>query len=604
MALLDEGQLVARYEVLGRIATGGMSEVYLARQSGPGGFSKTVVLKIILPNLADDPNFVRMFGNEAKLAALLNHPNVVQIFDFGVDGAIHYMAMEYIDGRNLNHIMRALEESSQRMPIDVALRVIADACGALEYAHSLTDTDGSPLDVIHRDVSLENVLVTYGGQVKLVDFGVAKARNLESYTQVGTLKGKYAYMAPEMVEGKVLDNRADLFSMGVVMYQLFTGEPPFAGVNHAMILHQIAYEAPRAPRQVAPDLDPELERIVLRALEKRPEVRYGRAAEIQADIEHYMRRTGAALMPHQLAQFMQELFPPGTDPTRETYQKLCGTGAGLPRGEVRTGPATPAGSALGGPPRWLDDDSLATREVASIPQEDRPSSMPDVPDDFDGPTRISFGTDEGGPAHDTDPSNQWQAPSVGIDPAHADSEDASGAVATASYGARASRRQGPYNEGYEQSVNRRRRPPSSSILDQPDSRPTIVPGELRAVQRSNPSALAAPTTLEGGFEAPSSAPQIPSVAPPADTNPPSYPSNIPRTVPPSAEMMAVNVPAARPAEVPVTTIGSLPETNVAEPRRRGHRRALFFGALGLGVLLIASMVVYIVATGDGDGDEV
>jgi serine/threonine-protein kinase len=347
MPLLASGTIVGRYTILGKLATGGMSEVFLARQAGPSGFLKIVVLKVILPQLAEDAQFVQMFQNEAKLAALINHPNVVQIFDFGVEGGVHFMAMEYIDGRNLNRILRALAGTSQRIPVPVAMRITADACGALEFAHSLRDPGGQQLQIIHRDVSLENILVTYTGQVKLVDFGIAKARTVESYTTQGTLKGKYNYMAPETIDGLPLDHRIDIYAMGVVLYRLLLGQMPFSGDNHAQLLNRIMTRPPAAPRQLDPTLPSELERILLRSVEKDREQRYLHAGEMQAELEAYLHQTGSAVMPFHLGQFMASAFPPGSDEDRATFQQLAGAAtphAGwTPTPAGRTGPTTPVG---------------------------------------------------------------------------------------------------------------------------------------------------------------------------------------------------------------------------------------------------------------------
>jgi serine/threonine-protein kinase len=322
MSLLEPGSVLARYTVLGKLATGGMSEVYLAQQSGPSGFAKILVLKVILPQLSEDDDFIHMFHNEAKLAALLNHPNVVQIFDFGVEEQVHYMAMEYIDGRDLASIVDALDSKNAAISMPVALRIISDACGALQYAHSLTDPQGNNLEIIHRDVSLDNILVTYSGQVKLVDFGIAKARHLESHTSVGQVRGKYRYMAPELLRGDKLDRRADVFSMGVVIYRCLLGQMPFEGMNHAMLINAIVHKDPPAPRELNPGLPDELERIILKALRKDRERRYQTAGELQIDLEGYLLGSGTAVMPYHLSQYMAEVFPPGTDENRETYRRL------------------------------------------------------------------------------------------------------------------------------------------------------------------------------------------------------------------------------------------------------------------------------------------
>ena len=330
MSLLKPGTNLARYTILGKLATGGMSEVYLARQSGPSGFSKILVLKVILPHLCEDPEFVSMFHNEAKLAALLNHPNVVQIFDFSVEEEGTFMAMEYIDGQDLGRIIDKLEQDGGTLPVPEALRVISDACGALEYAHSFTDPGGTHLEIIHRDISLDNILVTYSGQVKLVDFGIAKARNLESHTAVGTLRGKFNYMAPELLKGDKLDNRVDIFSMGVVLYRALVGEMPYQGDNHAQLINAIVHRDPPRPREVNPDLPEELEQIMMGALAKDRDQRYQRAGEIQIDLEAYMLGQGRAVMPYHLAQFMGSVFPPGTDSARERYRKLAGITTSTP----------------------------------------------------------------------------------------------------------------------------------------------------------------------------------------------------------------------------------------------------------------------------------
>ena len=357
MSLLKPGTNLARYTILGRLATGGMSEVYLARQSGPSGFSKILVLKIILPHLCEDPEFVSMFHNEAKLAALLNHPNVVQIFDFSVEEEATFMAMEYIDGQDLGRIIDRLEQDGGSLPVAEALRIISDACGALEYAHSFTDPGGTHLEIIHRDVSLDNILVTYSGQVKLVDFGIAKARNVESHTAVGTLRGKFNYMAPELLKGDKLDNRVDIFSMGVVLYRALLGRMPFEGDNHAQLINAIVHKTPPSPREVKPDLPEELERIMRRALAKDRDQRYQRAGEIQIDLEAYLLGTGKAMMPYHLAQFMGTVFPPGTDTARERFRKLAGITTSTPGGEVG---ATPTGQARKEQPR------IPTAESSSL----------------------------------------------------------------------------------------------------------------------------------------------------------------------------------------------------------------------------------------------
>jgi serine/threonine-protein kinase len=358
MSLIPPGTAISRYTILGKLATGGMSEVYLARQSGPLGFSKIVVLKIILPQFADDDQFVQMFQNEAKLAALLNHPGIVQIFDYGMDQDVQYIAMEYIDGRNLKRILRALQTAGKSLPIPVALRIVSDASSALDYAHHFTDPGGQQLNIIHRDVSLENILVTYSGQVKLVDFGIAKARTMESYTSHGLLKGKYSYMAPEVIEGKPVDHRADIYALGVVLYRLLVGRMPFKGGNHAEILHRVLFESPPAPRSLVPKLSPELEAIILKALHKNREERYQRSAAIQSDIESFLLQNNMAAMPYHMTQFMGALFPPGSDVDRDKYLQFA-----------QAFPATPLSEASS-PNSNISDDHSFQEDLQT--KEDKP----------------------------------------------------------------------------------------------------------------------------------------------------------------------------------------------------------------------------------------
>jgi serine/threonine-protein kinase len=330
MSLIPVGTTIARYKILGRLATGGMSELYLARHEGPLGFHKILVLKVILPHLAEDAKFVQMFRNEAKLAALLNHPNVVQVYDFGADQGVHFLAMEYIDGLSLRVVLERLQTEDERLPVHLACRVASDVCSALEYAHTLCDQQGQPLQIIHRDVSLENVLLSYTGQVKLVDFGLAKARTLISETTQGTLKGKYRYMAPEMLLGEAVDRRIDIFAMGVFLYALLVGKMPYDSQTHSGLFHQILAAPPPLPRTVDPLVPQELERVIMHALERERDRRYQSAGELQADLEQYMMRCAVSAASYHLAQFMTRLFPPGTDATRTEYQRMMGVVAPAP----------------------------------------------------------------------------------------------------------------------------------------------------------------------------------------------------------------------------------------------------------------------------------
>ena len=312
------GDRLGRYTLLGKLATGGMAEVFLARQDGPQGFAKTVVIKKILGHLAEDEQFVEMFLNEARLAALINHPNVVSIYELGEDAesGSYYMVMEYIDGCNLKRVAHAAARNHKRIPIEMCAKILADAAAGLDYAHNLKGEAGKPLNIVHRDVSPENILVTYGGQVKVVDFGIAKATVAEGRTRTGQLKGKFGYMAPEQTLGKPLDRRADVWALGVVLYWLCTGQKPFSGDSEGAIIQKILYATPQAPSERNPAVDPEMDRIILTALAKDPAQRYASAHDLQLDLERWAAASGKAVSALALSEFMNAQFPETIDADR------------------------------------------------------------------------------------------------------------------------------------------------------------------------------------------------------------------------------------------------------------------------------------------------
>jgi len=276
-----------KYRPLAILGRGGMATVYLAAASGPGGFTKLVVIKELKPDLAEEEHFRSMFLEEARLAARLNHPNIVQTFEVGDEDNLPFIVMEYLEGQSL-HGLRAKAGAFGDAPVAGQARIVADMLAGLHAAHELTDFDGQPLKVVHRDVSPHNVFVTYDGEVKLVDFGIAKAVDSSARTSTGAIKGKLAYMPPEQAFGLGLDRRADVFAAGVVLFEAVTGTRIWKGQTEPMVLGHLAQgEIPRV-RDVAPTAPAELARIVARALEVRPEDRYPTAAEFQMDIERYL----------------------------------------------------------------------------------------------------------------------------------------------------------------------------------------------------------------------------------------------------------------------------------------------------------------------------
>jgi eukaryotic-like serine/threonine-protein kinase len=299
---VHEGVRFGKYTLLRKIATGGMAEVYLAVQEGIAGFEKPVAIKEILPYLANDPKFVKMFTDEARIAARLSHPNIVQIFDLGVEGGIHYLAMEYVFGESLARVRERVQAARKRIPVDLALYVVQSLCLALHHAHGFS-AGAAAQPVIHRDVSPHNILVSFDGAVKLADFGVAKVKEAKSGTTQGVIKGKVSYMSPEQIRGEHVDARSDLFALGIVLYELVTGALPFPGNNIREVFDSVTSSEPKRPSALVPCF-PDLERVVLKSLEKDPDSRYATAAEMLGDLESVMRTHGLLANPLSFGRFV------------------------------------------------------------------------------------------------------------------------------------------------------------------------------------------------------------------------------------------------------------------------------------------------------------
>jgi len=302
---------VGKYELLRKIATGGMAEVFLARAAGPKGFQKILVVKRILPHLAEEPAFVDMFLSEAKLAAQFSHPNIVQIFDFGEVEGTSYIAMEFVDGPNLRTLQVRALEAGVPLPLPVCAKIIALACEGLAYAHDFVEpSTGQPLGVIHRDISPDNLLVARNGYVKVVDFGIAKASVQSHKTKTGTIKGKFGYMAPEQLQNQTLDRRTDVFALGMVLYEMVTGTKPFDGSSEASTLKGILFEPfiPAVSRRA--DIPRDLGAIVDKALAKEREQRYPDCLTLQRELERFIAGTGQPAGTLQVAELVASLVPP------------------------------------------------------------------------------------------------------------------------------------------------------------------------------------------------------------------------------------------------------------------------------------------------------
>ena len=296
---------IGRYQLLKKLAAGGMAEIYLARVTGVGGFAKNVVLKRILPQLAESEQFFRMFLDEARIAATLQHPNVVQVYDAGeVDGQ-YYIAMEYLDGADLATVRRHLAERDEPMPLEHIVYIAGGVCAGLHYAHEKKDLDGRPLGIVHRDVSPQNVFITRDGGVKLVDFGIAKASNRLSRTTYGTMKGKIAYMAPEQCEGKRVDRRIDIYALGIVLYEAVTGKNPHRSTQAEYAMMKAIVEGTiDPPSTIDPTIAPGFEQVIMKAVAKNPDERYQTAREMQLDLESCARSEKLAISALRLSDYI------------------------------------------------------------------------------------------------------------------------------------------------------------------------------------------------------------------------------------------------------------------------------------------------------------
>jgi len=305
---------IGRYEIIERIGAGGMAEAFRAKARGPAGYERELIIKSILPELAEDAEFIRLFVAEAKILGLIKHPNVVQVYDFGEEGGRHFLALEYLDGPSVADMIAVLAHSGQNMPLGLAVYIAREICLGLAAAHGLCGPDDRPLNVVHRDVTPSNVMTTTVGEVKLVDFGIVRVGPATTATLGGRVRGKPAYLSPEQLAGNEIDGRTDLFTAGIVLHEMLTLKPLFLAENelatiYRIMMHQIV--PPSVPRS---DVPPELDRIVLRALEREPEQRYQTADEMAADLTELVNQLGVhredlAEFARQIKQLSGELRP-------------------------------------------------------------------------------------------------------------------------------------------------------------------------------------------------------------------------------------------------------------------------------------------------------
>ncbi|MBL7686097.1 MAG: serine/threonine protein kinase, partial [Deltaproteobacteria bacterium] len=296
-----------KYFLIEKLATGGMAEIYKAKTFGVDGFEKQLAIKRILPHCSSDKEFITMLIDEAKLSVMLSHTNIAQVYDLGKVGTDYFISMEFVDGINLREMMNRCKEMGEPLPEDIVVYIISEMCKGLDYAHAKKDNDGNPLNIVHRDISPQNILLSYEGEVKIVDFGIAKAAMNMSHTMAGVLKGKITYMSPEQALGKPVDYKTDIFSAGLMLYELLTGQRFFTGETQFEVLKKI--RSTRINEGSFPESIPaELKRILAKALTYGQKERFDNAGDMQIELTKYLYSTYLDFSPRKLSNLMKRLF--------------------------------------------------------------------------------------------------------------------------------------------------------------------------------------------------------------------------------------------------------------------------------------------------------
>jgi serine/threonine protein kinase len=370
------GKRVGRFTIVSHLASGGMAELFIARQQAVGGFEKQLVLKMLQERYATNPRVLQMFLDEARLAAKLNHQNIVHVYDVDRFDGIHYIAMEYIHGETVTDIVRRSIASGGFLPMEHAVQIVADVAAGLAYAHERRDADGRVTRIVHRDVSPSNVLVTYEGITKIVDFGIARVQD-QIREESGMRPGKMSYMSPEQVRGEISDHRADIYSLGIILYEITVGRRLWRGAPE-VVMHRILEEQVPPPTYIRRGYPPALELIIMKALEKRASDRQQTAAELQHELLEFMEESGLKSGPRRLARYMKDLFAleGGTD--------ISGLGTAGIEASDREGTDRPD------PGPFVEDRDEDLDFDRRAPLMMRVEARPDDPAEFEsGPIRIT-----------------------------------------------------------------------------------------------------------------------------------------------------------------------------------------------------------------------
>ena len=404
-----------KYLLLERVNVGGMAEVFKAKAFGVEGFERLVAVKRILPSIAEDTEFITMFIDEAKIAVQLTHANIAQIFDLGKVGDSYFIAMEYVHGKDLRAIFDRARKRGEPLPVPMACYVVMKVCEGLDYAHNKKDPAGRELNLVHRDVSPQNVLLSYDGEVKIIDFGIAKAAGKAGKTQAGILKGKFGYMSPEQVRGLPLDRRSDIFAMGICLYELLTGERLFVGESDFSTLEKVRNVEIMPPSTYNRRIPEELEQIVLKALAKDVDDRYQTAMDLHDDLQSFMYTSGNFFARKDLSGYMRKAFNDEIvkeSARDEEYRKIEAPGSGLdafddlpaadpePAGGGRA-PAKAANVSNANPQRGPKRTMMG---MGAVPPPPPPSGR------VSAPPPVPSGRPSGGPGRSSGPPGRSSGP--------------------------------------------------------------------------------------------------------------------------------------------------------------------------------------------------
>ncbi len=356
-------QAFGRYLLLDKVASGGMAEVWRAKLIGEAGFERIVAIKKILPHVCEDQDFITMFTDEAKITVQLQHSNIGQVYEFSKHDGIFYIGMEYISGKDLKTIWSYCRSRKQVLPLDMACLVVQKMADGLDYAHRKKDNFGKEQGIVHRDVSPQNCLISWDGEVKVIDFGIAKAAGKSGKTRAGTLKGKFAYMSPEQIRGLSLDGRADIFALGIVLYELVTGERGFQAESEFSLLEMVRNVEIKPPTMVNKEIPQELERIIFKALAKDREHRYRYASDFSEDLQRFLLGRGKPPGRHDLGKYLRENFTVDYDKERlrlESYKEIQWEAVPEESRPHRAAPKAPPPASLTAVQAALAEDHTST----------------------------------------------------------------------------------------------------------------------------------------------------------------------------------------------------------------------------------------------------